>query len=487
MTQAVPPVRVRVQRGLDWTAEQVFTVAFRIGRLPECEVHIPDPIVSKVHAQVTYEQGRWWLYDAQSLNGTFLNGERIDRVALPATGKVGLGVDGATLWITVGEGERETGRSQEISSAVGQPESVTVLVKMLEGRTETGNEAGHKKYREAVQRIKTKQARRYSILIGLCMVLLVGTGLYAYRQYLRIEAIREQAGDIFYAMKQVELRIAELEGKIEYLEEKTRQEQLKDIVAKRQLIKSLEAKYDRFIKELGIYDPSMSEQERAVFHVARLFGECEATMPKDFLREVNKYIRRWKATDRLSASIRRAKENGYIDVVANQMFTRNLPPQFFYLALQESGFDSKAVGPKTRLGYAKGIWQFIPTTAQEYGLKTGPLKDSADYDPKDERFHFVKATEAAARYIKRIYTTDAQASGLLVIASYNWGEGNVIKMIRQLPQNPQERNFWKLLQNFKIPKETYDYVFSIIAAAVIGENPRLFGFDFGNPFAPSSP
>jgi soluble lytic murein transglycosylase-like protein len=229
----------------------------------------------------------------------------------------------------------------------------------------------------------------------------------------------------------------------------------------------------------------MSEQDRAVFHVARLFGECEATMPKDFLKEVNKYIRRWKSTERLSASIRRAKENRYIDVVANQMFTRNLPPQFFYLALQESGFDSKAVGPKTRMGYAKGIWQFIPATAQEYGLKPGPLKDSADYDPQDERFNFIKATDAAARYIKRIYTTDAQASGLLVIASYNWGEGNVIKMIRQLPQNPQERNFWKLLKRFKIPQETYDYVFLIIAAAVIGENPEMFGFDFGNPFTNS--
>jgi soluble lytic murein transglycosylase-like protein len=153
------------------------------------------------------------------------------------------------------------------------------------------------------------------------------------------------------------------------------------------------------------------------------------------------------------------------------------------LALQESGFDSKAVGPKTRMGYAKGIWQFIPSTAQEYGLKTGPRKDSPEFDPEDERFNFVKATDAAARYIKRIYTTDAQASGLLVIASYNWGEGNVVKMIKQLPQNPQERNFWKLLNRFKIPQETYDYVFLIIAAAVIGENPEMFGFDFGNPFA----
>jgi membrane-bound lytic murein transglycosylase D len=50
-----------------------------------------------------------------------------------------------------------------------------------------------------------------------------------------------------------------------------------------------------------------------------------------------------------------------------------------------------------------------------------------------------------------------------------------------LPQNPQERNFWQLLKKFNIPQETYDYVFYIIAAAVIGENPQLFGFEFSPP------
>jgi hypothetical protein len=52
-----------------------------------------------------------------------------------------------------------------------------------------------------------------------------------------------------------------------------------------------------------------------------------------------------------------------------------------------------------------------------------------------------------------------------------------------MPENPRERNFWRLLKNQQIPRETYDYVFSIFSAAVIGENPKLFGFDFENPLA----
>jgi hypothetical protein len=72
---------------------------------------------------------------------------------------------------------------------------------------------------------------------------------------------------------------------------------------------------------------------------------------------------------------------------------------------------------------------------------------------------------------------------LLVIASYNWGEHNIRDLILELPENPQERNFWNVLAKYRnrVPDETYDYVFYIFSAAVIGENPRLFGFDFDNP------
>jgi hypothetical protein len=69
------------------------------------------------------------------------------------------------------------------------------------------------------------------------------------------------------------------------------------------------------------------------------------------------------------------------------------------------------------------------------------------------------------------------------MASYNWGEGNVIEIVRSMPPDPRERNFWQLLAKYhrQIPGQTYDYVFSIVSAAVIGENPRLFGFHFDNP------
>jgi len=110
-------------------------------------------------------------------------------------------------------------------------------------------------------------------------------------------------------------------------------------------------------------------------------------------------------------------------------------------------------------------------------------RDLPRADPGDDRNNWERATKAAARYLKDLYSTDAQASGFLVMACYNWGERSVLPLVQSMPQNPRERNFWKLLSKYrdKIPPETYEYVFHIASAAVIGEDPRFFGFDFDNP------
>jgi hypothetical protein len=227
----------------------------------------------------------------------------------------------------------------------------------------------------------------------------------------------------------------------------------------------------------------MAEDQRLILRMARVFGECELDMPPGFVAEVQNYITKWQSSGRLARAVEQAKTNGYTQRITTEFLAQNLPPQFFYLALQESDFEPFISGPPTYKGIAKGMWQFIPETAQKYGLRVGPLAGFRRPDPADERHQWEKATNAAARYIKDIYSTDAQASGLLVMASYNWGEHRVVNLLRSMPANPRERNFWKVLANHsdKVPKETYDYVYYIFSAAVIGENPKLFGFKFDNP------
>jgi membrane-bound lytic murein transglycosylase D len=279
-------------------------------------------------------------------------------------------------------------------------------------------------------------------------------------------------------MKSIDVNIARVEQLVSSSGNTEAREQVKRYMEQR---RQLEDNYDQFLS--GLYDRKLTEQDRLILRVTRTFGECDLAAPPEYIREVTLYINKWKTTGRFARAVKRAQDLGYTQKIADEFLGQNLPPEFFYLAMQESDFDTLRSGPPTRMGFAKGMWQFIPETGQRYGLRIGPLAPFARPDPADERHDWQKATSAAARYIKDIYATEAQASGLLVMASYNWGENRVINLLKTMPANPRERNFWKVLEKHRerLPPETYGYVFNIVSAAVIGENPRLFGFPFDSP------
>lgn len=309
------------------------------------------------------------------------------------------------------------------------------------------------------------------ITIFMCTFFLV-------HQQLRLNDLRESARQYFYEQKNIELKVARID-QLAMMSGDTAL--VRHNMELWNLFDEYENKYEAYLKKLGFYNDDIPEDEKIIMRMARAFGECDLNVPKGFIAEVKNYINKWKTTPRYRKAIERALQNRRVEPIAEAMLKNHLPPHFFYIALQESDFDVERCGPETRFGIAKGMWQFIPTTAAYYGLKLGPFVEVSAPDPEDERQNFLKSTQAAAKYLKYIYTTEAQASGLLVVASYNLGENRVRRMINSMPENPRERNFWNLLKNFKIPTETYNYVYYIFSAAVIGENPRLFGFDIEKP------
>lgn len=332
--------------------------------------------------------------------------------------------------------------------------------------------------RRAFQQVQKQQRRRYRGMIAAAVVLAVIAGGYALYTYRQLSRQQQIAGDLFYQMKSIDMSIAQVEQRLAQTGSSQDRSEIARYMEQR---RQLEKNYEQFVA--NIYDRRLTEKERLILKVTRRFGEFELAAPPDYMKEVQRYIQRWQSTGRFVRAAKLAQDLGYPKRIADEFIAQDLPPQFFYLAMQESDFDAFRSGPPTRFGIAKGMWQFIPETGSRYGLSIGPLQGQPRPDPADDRLKWDKATVAAAKYIKDIYSTDAQASGLLVMASYNWGERRVIDLIRTLPPNPRERNFWKLLERYRgrLPLETYDYVFYIVSASVIGENPRLFGFQIDSP------
>jgi hypothetical protein len=454
-----------------------FSGPFHIGRDAGCEVQVAENQVSRRHAQVSRQQGQWIIRDLQSSNGLFVDGTRVETAAIAGSVSVRLGMDGPSLQI-----------ASEVAVPSKQPRGMATSSNAEESledyaqryfRADDDAPVGDRTMmiRRAFQRIQQEQKRRSRIVIAIIALAGVAVAAYAWHEHTLVLQQEQQAEDWYYKMKDMDVRIAFMEQQAAAAgkDPSSLPGSAQDAADR----KNKEKQYDAIVARL--YDRKLDEKDRLILKVTRLFGECDIAAPPDYLAEVKRYIQKWQSTGRFARAVKLSQERGYPHVIANAFIAQNLPPQYYYLAMQETNFDAFAIGLTTHWGIAKGMWQFIPETGLKFGLKPGPLQRVASFDNNDERFNWIKATGAAARYIKDIYSTDAQASGLLVMASYNWGEYRVIDRVRAMPPDPRLRNFWRLLANHQVPAQTYDYVFYIVSAAVIGENPRLFGFDFDNP------
>lgn len=349
---------------------------------------------------------------------------------------------------------------------------------------------------KTVSRRESMKWRKWMAAVGVLLVLAVGFGGF---QRFQNQRLRVQAEEIFLSLKELDVTIVNLRRLVEQQGGTELTEQLERLDGQRA---RLSAQYEGYVRDMGVYRRLRSDEERLIYQTARAFGESETTMSEEFVERVKEEIDGyWRSTGkaRFERAIRRAEENEYTPFIVQTLREYGLPPEFFYLALQESDFIPDRVGPQTRWGYAKGAWQFIPTTARRYGLNPGLKADTDAVDPLDERQNFFLATDAASRYLLDLHGTLTQASGLLVMASYNWGEHRVLPRLNDLPTpdavfdatfedvpaDPEWRNYWKFLGQYgdRMPDETKDYVLKIFSAAVIGKNPRYFGFDFDDPLA----
>jgi hypothetical protein len=149
------------------------------------------------------------------------------------------------------------------------------------------------------------------------------------------------------------------------------------------------------------------------------------------------------------------KAHKYFPVIEPILKEYNIPDDFKYLAVIESGLEN-VVSPSG----AAGFWQILKGTAREYGLEVNKAID--------ERYNLEKATVAACEYIMKAY--DKFGSWTIAAASYNMGMNGMERKI----QAQKTDNFYNLYLN----RETSQYIFRIIAIKEIMENPEKYGFIF---------
>ncbi len=147
------------------------------------------------------------------------------------------------------------------------------------------------------------------------------------------------------------------------------------------------------------------------------------------------------------------KSNRYFHIIIPILKRNNIPEDFKYLALIESGLSNV----KSPAG-AAGFWQFVPATAKHFGLEIS--------DQIDERYHLEKATEAACKLLKGSY--NKFGSWTLAAAAYNVGEGRIAKELEKQNAN----NYYDLY----LPDETMRYIYRIIALKLLYEHPTEYGY-----------
>lgn len=159
-------------------------------------------------------------------------------------------------------------------------------------------------------------------------------------------------------------------------------------------------------------------------------------------------IKFFAASRRNFAKVVLGRSKLYFDLYEEKLAEYNLPLELKYLSVIESGLRPQV---KSRAG-ALGLWQFMYATGKQYGLTENSYID--------ERMDPVKATDAACRYLKKLY--DIYADWNLALAAYNAGPGNVNKAIKR---SGGKRTYWEV-RPF-LPKETQGYVPNFIAAAYL--------------------
>ena len=187
--------------------------------------------------------------------------------------------------------------------------------------------------------------------------------------------------------------------------------------------------------------------------------QTHSDLPLVLNDEVASYINYYSSRGRGTLERALVRAGRYREMILRILKEEGVPQDLIYLAQAESGFQPLAL---SRAG-ARGMWQFIASRANGYGLRKDWWVDERQ-DPE-------KATRAAARHLKDLY--NQFGDWYLAMAAYNSGPGTVQAAV----QRTGYADFWELYRRRVLPQETKNYVPIIVAVTIMAKNPAQYGLD----------
>ena len=203
-------------------------------------------------------------------------------------------------------------------------------------------------------------------------------------------------------------------------------------------------------------DYDFSEEE-----IKKIFSEMETIVEARYTPQVRGHIVTYLKVNRDKTDRLLERASVYFPIIEKYIEEYELPEDIKYLAIIESALNPKA---RSRMG-AVGLWQFMPYTGKEHGLRL--------YSSVDERRDPHKSTAAAMQYLTRLYNEFGDWA--LAMAAYNSGPGRVRSAIRR----SGSKNFWELYRY--LPRETRGYIPAFIAATYVFKHHQKFGFAMSAP------
>lgn len=389
-----------------------------VGREASNEIVLSSSYISKYHCKLTKKENVWLLSDLNSTNGTFLNGEKVTHTTvLRDKDTIMLGCSDFTYNVKV-DNDIEI---PEIKTTVLNNESIEIPQHNEKPQTfsehfKLTNNANHDKLLYIL----------VPSVAGIFLLFLIIASIIGYFKQPKADEKNTAAANVIVRNEHTALGIGITQNQQVTLPEKEKMHYIEDFIV------------ERLMK----------------------LGEKRENITTDMITRTIYYMEYYRQGQTFYDRMEKRKK--YVQIIEDELKKVNLPASYSFIPFVESGYEPNAYNKKSG---ARGMWQFVPATAKEYGLTVTKNRD----DRTDVR----KSAKAAARYLSDMCAVFGNDAFLLVTASFNCGDGRLRIALKEANahngDSKRKRSFFYLYDKKLIPPETRDYVFKVVAAALLSE------------------